>query len=304
MTKILLLLSLIATLSGFTCSEDGKDGFLPENELYISEGMKGANAMEESQFNDTISSVETVFAPIVSSLGGKLQVFRKWDDGTVNAYAKRTGNIYEVHMFGGLARHATVTLDALALVMCHEIGHHIGGAPKKGAMWASNEGQSDYWASLKCLRKVWLNEDNKEVICKMSVPTHVTTQCNSIWSKEADQSICVRSSMAGLSVGNMFAALRNGPSPKFDTPDKNVVASTDHNHPATQCRLDTYFNGALCDMDDNTDVDQKDEKIGTCMADAESKKTIGTRPLCWFKSGGTTIGQTPGKWWLDQSVHF
>jgi hypothetical protein len=88
--------------------------------------------------------------------------------------------------------------------------------------------------------------------------------------------------MAGASVAALFAALRNRPEAKFDTPDANVVKKTDDSHPAHQCRLDTYFQGALCDKSFNDDVSQKDENVGTCTT--KMGDTIGTRPLCWFKA--------------------
>ncbi|MDA8793301.1 hypothetical protein N9N67_08645 [Bacteriovoracaceae bacterium] len=298
MTKLVLLVSMVFYSLSFACTSDGEEGIVPDNDLYISADMKSLNGMEEDMFNDVITQVETIFAPIVSSFGGKLKVVRKWTDGTVNAYAKRSGKTYEVHMFGGLARHETITPDALALVVCHEIGHHIGGAPKKGARWASNEGQADYWSSLKCLRKAWLNDNNKEIMSKVQVPATVVKMCQKQYSQEADQFICQRSAMAGKSTGDLFAALRRqSKKPSFDTPDKNVVSKTNDNHPAPQCRLDTYFQGALCAMDENTDVDQKDEKVGTCMAE-QGSQNIGVRPTCWHKAGGRTIGRKPRTWWI------
>ena len=94
--------------------------------------------------------------------------------------------------------------------------------------------------------------------------------------------ICQRSSMAGQSLSYLFAALRNQTdNPKFTTPDKNIVTKTNHNHPATQCRMDTYFQGALCEIDDNTQVDQRDYKVGTCTRSDNHER--GIRPLCWFK---------------------
>ena len=89
--------------------------------------------MTQETFNAVIDSVETIYAPIVAEYGGRLKVERKWDDGTANAYAQRSGSTYKVSMFGGLARHETITPDGFALVVCHEIGHHIGGAPKKAS---------------------------------------------------------------------------------------------------------------------------------------------------------------------------
>jgi hypothetical protein len=302
MTKLILLLSLLSLSVAWTCTSDGEEGIVPENDLYIPVDHKGFMSMEESQFNEAIDAAETVYAPIVSSLGGKLKVFRKWNDGTVNAYAKRSGKTYEVHMFGGLARHETITPDGFSLVICHEIGHHIGGAPKKGAMWASNEGQSDYWASLKCLRKVWLNDNNKEIMSKVSVPALVVKTCAAQFTQEADQFICQRTAMAGKSVANLFSKLRKIAVPKFDTPDKKVVSNTNHSHPAPQCRLDTYYQGAICAMDENTDVSQKDFKVGSCIRQ-KGKQVIGVRPNCWFASGEgkpdkpTGPGKDPGGWW-------
>ena len=229
-------------------------------------------------------------------MGGNLKVVRKWSDGTVNAYAQQQGNTWMVSMFGGLARHSTVTEDGFALVVCHEIGHHIGGAPKKGGSagggwwggssggtsWASNEGQSDYFATLKCLRKVFLNDDNAGIIAKMNVPSFVTDKCQkSTRGNKDDAAICVRAAMAGKSVSDLFSALSKTPETKFDKPDSKVVSSTNDSHPAAQCRLDTYFQGALCEVGMNEPVSQSDEVKGTCHGSLGH--TSGLRPLCWFK---------------------
>jgi len=69
--------------------------------------------------------------------------------------------------------------------------------------------------------------------------------------------------------------------PDFTTPDPSVVSKMDDAHPATQCRLDTYFEGALCDKDVNGELSNKDYKTGTCTQAAGY--TFGYRPLCWFK---------------------
>ena len=84
-----------------------------------------------------------------------------------------------------------------------------------------------------------------------------------------------------MSVAKLFQALRNASvAPDFSTPDAKVVSKTDDNHPAYQCRLDTYFQGAICEMDEATEVSDTDEKAGVCH---QSSMTVGVRPLCWFK---------------------
>lgn len=296
MKTMAMVLGLSLAGSAFTCSEDGKGGFVPENNLFIPAGVKSINTISEADFNQAIDEVEEVYAPIIASMGAKLEIERNWNDGTVNAYAQQAGKTWKVAMFGGLARHKAITKDAMALVVCHEIGHHIGGAPKKGGAagggwwggtgggalsWASNEGQADYFATLKCLRKAWINDNNEAIAKSLNAPKLVTDACKKTYKNKTDTALCVRTSMAGQSVGNLFADLGRLDLPKFETPDSKVVARTDDNHPKAQCRLDTYYQGSLCDVNMNEDVSQTDEVQATCHGSLGH--TTGTRPLCWFK---------------------
>ena len=280
----LLLATLIASQPVLACSKDGKGGFLPENNLKISVNEKGINTISEDQFNSVIDAVEAVYGPIVASHGAKLEIVRNWTDGTVNAYAEQEGNLWKVSMFGGLARHRTVTPDGMSLVVCHEVGHHLGGAPRYvGDDWASNEGQSDYFATTKCLRKVWMNDNNVAIVASMTdVPKTLSDACGRKHVFNVDVAMCIRAGMAGDSVGKLFQALEWSSKPvKFDTPDTREVASTNDNHPAAQCRLDTYFQGALCDKSYNEDFSADSEVTGACHGSTGYK--IGLRPRCWFK---------------------
>jgi hypothetical protein len=283
-----LFLMILFSLSGaaLACTEDGKEGFLPDNDMFIPVGAKSAGGLTEAQFNNVIDRLEAIYTPIASNMGGRLSISRKWEDGTVNASAMRFGSSWMVNMYGGLARHKTITEDGFALVLCHEIGHHIGGAPKIKSFpwinrWASNEGQSDYFATLKCLRQLFLNDDNAAVISSMNVPGVLSNACYKAHGDKRDAEICIRGAMAGASVSNLFADMRSQPQGRFDTPDTSVVRKTDNSHPAHQCRLDTYFQGALCEKGMNEDVSQKDEVQGTCHGKTGYKS--GLRPLCWFK---------------------
>jgi hypothetical protein len=279
--------AMIATVTGFTCTTNGTEGLLPENDMWISANSKSANlTMDEVKFNAVIDKVLAIYEPIVSAQGANLTVERNWADGTVNAYASQSGMEWKVAMFGGLARHTSITEDGFALVVCHELGHHIGGAPKKkswfGSSWATNEGQADYFATSKCLRKTFRAEDNAKIVASLNVPAMVTTKCAEQFTDAADQLICQRGAMAGMSTAKLFQNLRNSTVlPDFTTPDAGVVKKTNHNHPAFQCRLDTYFSGALCEISEMVDVSQEDEATGACYRASGDK--IGLRPLCWFK---------------------
>jgi hypothetical protein len=285
MVKFLTLLMLVAPVLSFaheTC--------IPENNLYISSNLKSAGSVSEKDFNDAIDELEAIYMPIFKDeYKSKLVVERKWDDGTVNAYAFRRGSDWYVAMFGGLARHPETTKDGFSAVICHEIGHHIGGAPRKGSWmsaWASNEGQSDYFATNKCLKKLFqvqeeltlkiyheekLDEDQKTA----------ELMCQSIHSSELEAAICYRGAMAGKSLARLLGSLRGNADVSFSTPDPSVVSKTDHNHPQAQCRMDTYFQGALCDKDKDLKPSATDAAVGYCMR-SESYQ-VGVRPLCWYK---------------------
>jgi hypothetical protein len=277
-----LLASLFFSFSSYACDPAGTTGFMPENDMRVSVDAKFRSDMTEAQFNAIIEKVEKVYKSIIKKRRGKLKIARKWKNNTVNANARRIFNVYHVNMYGGLARHPVVTDDAFALVVCHELGHHLGGAPKIGMMmmkWASNEGQADYWGSMKCFRKVFINDNNKNVVANMKVDEHARQKCEASFKEENEVALCIRASMAGQSLAKLLGGGRA--TPHFDTPDTGVVDRTNNAHPASQCRLDTYFQGSLCDRPASEDVDKKDPTIGTC--NRVRGDELGIRPLCWYK---------------------
>lgn len=263
--------------------------FMPENNFNIPVGQVRNSEIDEKMFNLVIDRVEKIYAPIVAAKGLKLEIERKWTDGTVNAYAQRMGTTAHVAMFGGLARHEMTTQDGFALVVCHEIGHHIAGHPKISGMgWASNEGQSDYFGTLKCMRKVLRGMDNY-IVAKRYYDTrrdivdeHSVQACLKSWGQTPDRDLCVRIAAAGKSLANLLATLRRSPLPNFNTPDTSRVNRTNDRHPEAQCRLDTYFNGALCPVSDTEDLDDVNPNAGACTA--ARNFNFGMRPACWYAS--------------------
>jgi len=293
LTKTLAAVSAIFVLSlnaVDACDLEGKTGIVPDNTMFIPVGLKALGGISQIQFNKIIDGVAKIYAPEVARLSGKLEMVKNWNDGTVNAYAHRdeaTGKIWYVSMFGGLARHESITPDAFAMVVCHELGHHLGGAPRKtdalGAIrWASNEGQADYYASLKCIRRFFQNDRNTEVVKKLKIPALVTKKCNETYPNSEESAICMRTTLAGMALADFFKKLGGGKTAlSVSTPNKTVVSRTDDNHPEAQCRLDTYFQGSLCDKAISEDVSSTDIHLGTCTK--RNGDLVGLRPKCWFK---------------------
>ena len=289
---ILSVLTGILCFSGqvLACDIHGTTGIVEENSLWIGPDFKGPTTITEARFNEILDRVQRIYTPIVEDKGGKLVVSRNWTDGTVNAYAQQSGSTWTISMFGGLARHETITEDGFALVACHEIGHHIGGAPKKasyfGSSWASNEGQSDYWGTMKCLRRYMAEDDNIAIVEAMGpIDQYAQEKCEANFTSPEEIAMCIRGSMAGMSLGNLFRALRRMTTLlEFKTPDPAVATRTNDAHPAPQCRLDTYFAGAICSVDVEQDVSNTNADQGVCARSEDF--TDGVRPLCWFKPSG------------------
>jgi hypothetical protein len=149
-----------------------------------------------------------------------------------------------------------MTDDALVLILCHEMGHFLGGAPLGGSGLAA-EGQSDFFATNVCLKRLWIADDNTPSPASDVDPEledGVVAACEARFAHDGGR-LCRRSLRAGWAAMHMAAARREVPAPAFSTPDPSVATETRLGYPGHQCRLDTMAAGAL----DNE------------------------RPLCWFK---------------------
>ena len=113
-------------------------------------------------------------------------------------------------------------------------------------------------------------------------PRLVTGLCSKVFKNQEDIDICINSSMAGMKLSSLFNNLRKNPKKvSFSTPDRSKVFRTSHSHPDSQCRLDTYFQGALCEIGPYENMIFEDELTGACVR--MFGFDIGVRPRCWYK---------------------
>ena len=198
-----LIVLLIAQQTSATC--------FPENHQWVAAQSK--SSVSYAQFKSAIAQVQKYYGPIVAKQGATLQINDMWSDGTVNSQAYRSDDnrTWFVDAFGGLARFHGMTQMGFALVLCHEVGHHLGGAPRfnHNTDWASVEGEADYFATTECMRHI--------------APTASAT--------------------ASQVLGNVLADLGGERHPRMSTPDQHIVPITYEDHPAAQCRFDTYTAG-------------------------------------------------------------
>lgn len=260
-------------------------GVMPENDMYISVADPNAGSVTEADFNAVLDLIEQFYRPIIQAKGGTLTVNREWSNGEVNASAQQMGRSWVINMYGGLARHPVITKDAFMLVACHEIGHHIAGAPKVNnwfSSWASNEGAADYFANLRCMRSMFKDDETARFVAENAIDATVKRKCEEIYQTQAEENTCMRASMAAHSLTSLFNSMNeSAPVLRFDTPDQNVVSRTNDRHPAPQCRLDTYYQASICLHDGSIELSDTNPATGTCWEGNGARD--GIRPRCWFK---------------------
>ncbi|MEY3902961.1 MAG: hypothetical protein RL189_2267 [Pseudomonadota bacterium] len=269
---------------------------LPPNDLHLEDNLEMIANMTEQEFKDIIEGIVGKYREPASKQGANLKVNAMWTNATVNASAQQMGNNWIINMYGGLARRDEVTPDGFAMVVCHELGHHFAGFSFKGNTWAANEGQSDYFATHACARRAWGEQKDINAQFRATVGEFEKTRCDEAYTEQADRDLCYRTTAAGKSLALLLSKLGNSAEPSFETPDAKKVARTNDNHPAAQCRLDTYFQAALCGKPfDAMLIPGKKVSGGRNSLAAEKEsanytcteldgKSFGLRPTCWHRS--------------------
>ena len=158
---------------------------------------------------DTALKFEDVMEP---SLPGNLTVIFEHNDSRMNAELTKSGDELTIRVWGGMLHHKLMTEQTLLLLLCHEIGHCLGGPPTKAkGGWSSTEGQADYYSSFDCARNQGLDE--------------------------------VSFYDSAINLTRIYAAVTFSPEPQVDRCDSTIVTRTNFGYPSVQCRLDTLLAG-------------------------------------------------------------
>lgn len=234
--------------------------------------LNSANAkISEADYNNILDDVLSAYEEDLGHDGIDLIIKREYHSPIINASSYRLNNSVEITVFGGIVKAPEITKDALALVACHELGHYIGDGQQKTSedMFASGEGQSDYFATAKCLKKVMLQRYNPYPVI---VAPEIRSSCKMVFSNYNDVELCTRAVKAGTDVTALLSRIAGSKQTNVMTPDKTIVTETYNGFTNAQCRLDTFFAGALC----NLDIESNEY----CLR--RDGYQLGVRPLCWF----------------------
>ena len=131
------------------------------------------------------------------------------------------------------------------------------------------------------MKRILEKDDNQKIASSMTIDNEAKSKCEIVYKSLDDIALCERIAMAGKSLAKLLAEFDGNLNIAFNTPDQTIAIKTIDSHPKGQCRLDTYFSGALCDKPFTEDVSNKNPINGTCIK--RDGHVLGMRPLCWYK---------------------
>lgn len=219
--------------------------------------------------------------------GSALKIFET-ENMQFAAYAARGfSGEYNVEIYKGVRYHHLMTPDAYALIACHEIGHHLGGFPqKRGSYWAAVEGQADYYANLKCLRR-YLKDGPPKSSAPPAYAMELVDQCHRSYKEGKEVTVCLRALQAARELGAVLGDLDGGSSPPdLASEDRSQAVETMDSYPSPQCRVDTLRAGALCPASQAEPLSSTDPRPGACTREYFPEWS---RPNCWYFPGAFSL---------------
>ena len=261
---------------------------LPNGDLQESTGLAlNLEPNNQTTFLNLIDQVRYIYSPLLKKHDLDVMWTINWESQVENAFAAPNGGggKRELKLYGGLYRHALISADGYLFVLCHELGHVMGGAPFHAYFpELSAEGQADYYSTNTCLPIIFANQDNISAIKKLNVPLSVKLDCDRVWKTPEDSAICQRSIMAAFSFSKFLMRALNGAQVSFTKHDSEKVEATKEAwYPEKQCRFDTSMAGALCAKKINS-TQEVGEPANCSLYNLIASKAA--RPQCWFKTPG------------------
>lgn len=147
---------------------------------------------------------------------------------------------------GGFLQMENITTDDFGLIICHELGHHYGGAPyfppsEGNSIWASGEGVADFWATRTCFPKVIdrlpaVDVQRDDETAHFCISNAIQIPLNTCW----------RTIQSSLFISRLHSAFNHEKTvPQLSTPEIRQVDTTNVSYPSPQCRLDTFITGVM-----------------------------------------------------------
>lgn len=218
--KVIFLLAVL-TFNVFAqeCPVNRADYFcLPPEKILNKE-------IDVSTFYTLPYAITSLYQTPLSALNDEFVLEPNWMSPFFGAGVSHFQNKYRLMILGGMTRSRAFTKDAYAAIICHELGHLLGGEPRqhiKDSEWASAEGQADFFAASQCLPKYFRS---------------IGMSNNLDIDKRVEKS--------GNDFANLAMSVTNGKGETFIRKKVLMPAVNEtitERYPSLQCRYETYRN--------------------------------------------------------------
>lgn len=261
-TPVVLLASVITSIAlASTSLIDPKND--PDLQPHLARGYYELKENDHPRSDITLRDAEEIRTdflnyakPLLKDNTRKLDIQISWDLPYYTAHARYTETSLFIGMWGGFLRAPGMNKSIIATTLCHELGHLVGGTPKQTNDEGENistEGQSDFYAALKCTANFL-----------RSYPQHAPKISEEVRNFCEGNKDCENSLESGLQT---FAFLQKWGFTAYEPVSIHKQApETDtfvpNTYPVYQCRLDSFTRAATC---------MKENRAETC-----------TPPPCWW----------------------
>lgn len=167
MKKILgfLIVCLFSNVAmAATCTPGRSDYFC------ITPEMAPNSPVKIFDFYSIPAQVISLFNKELKKVNDPLLLDAQWESPYFGAGISYYNDQFRMMILGGTTRIDGMSLDAYAAIVCHELGHIIGGAPLQtitGAEWSSSEGQADFFAASVCLPRYFASLGEKNISARV-----------------------------------------------------------------------------------------------------------------------------------------
>ncbi len=169
------------------------------------------SSSEMKSMEDTVGRFESAVLPKLPS-DHDIMIRLETLNPRVNAEIVKENSLVSIVVWGGMLSHPKMNPATLNLLLCHELGHFLGGEPLKSRTgWSSTEGQSDYYSTYGCLKDLGINEE--------------------------------QFLNAAVALTSIYAEVSRQSAPRLEVCDQTVATRMNYGYPSIQCRLDTLVAG-------------------------------------------------------------
>lgn len=248
MKKLILALAL-CSLRSFTLAHQVERSSEPK---YTYNQNENHSQIYEQDVLLFFQILEEEFGSQVANASKPMSASFDWKQIYLGAGALLNDGNFTIMLWGGMVRAPFMNYGILASILCHEVGHRLGGKPHQIIQgeehWSSAEGQSDHFAATVCLPKVYqrLLKQHPKYLAQEVEPMASRICQNSLMKPQ-----CIWTATSGIDMIQFLQVYyeRDIPFAQPDQTPKEIVTETLHSrYPSYQCRMEIFKAGASCEQ--------------------------------------------------------